>query len=224
MEDLRQTLEAALGEIYELEPEAPGVWYCAFQAQEWAHASECYLVEQDSGTISEEAKRYGAELPDCRGLLCYDLGKPDSGYQIIRYELARYRHWQTPSAETLQALREAAVFGMQDQPEYFGEYPAPLETPRGRALRSIVAASGVFCLETDQGEHMVAFSYPVWKTELPQEIRALGEQLPRDQAEGIDNRFGYLFFSEETQDIALREWEGIDPARAAAVSMALDGF
>lgn len=67
MDRLRSELEAALGEIYELEPEAPGVWYCAFQAQEWAHASECYLVEQDSGTISEEAKRYGAELTECPG-------------------------------------------------------------------------------------------------------------------------------------------------------------
>lgn len=119
----------------------------------------------------------------------------------------------------MDRLRSAAVFGAQERPEYFGEQPAPIDTPRGRTLQSAQIWNGVWCLETDQGGHMLAFSYPIWTAELSWMAQALGEQTAQDQAEGIDNTFGYLFFPAEEDGIPLQEWIDNDFSRADAVQI-----
>lgn len=219
MDRLRSVLEAALGEVYDLEAEAPGVYYCTAREADKAVYTECYLVEAESEVISVPAKNYGVPLRNCQELLSYDLNEPDSGYQIIQYELAMYRHRCAPTPELLRELRSAAVFGAQEYPEYFGEQPAPMDTPRGRTLRSAQIWNGVWCLETDQGEHMLAFSYPIWTAELSWMAQGLGEQTAQDQAEGIDNTFGYLFFPAEEDGIPLQEWIDNDFSRADAVQI-----
>ena len=215
IETIRSMIEASLGTVYDLEEEAPGVWYCAFQEPGNSYASEYDLVDRASDTVSPAAKDYGTPLKDHPELLCYDREVPDSGYQVILYELALYRHRNAPTPETLQTLRSAAVFGAEDHPEYFGEYPVPLETPRGRTLRSKRIWNGVFCLETDSGARMLAFCYPIWKG-LSLEVREYGEQAMSDRVELIDNTCGYLFFRWEISHIPMNEWLDSAPDRGDA--------
>lgn len=49
--------------------------------------------------------------------------------------------------------------------------------------------------------------------------QGLGEQTAQDQAEGIDNTFGYLFFPAEEDGIPLQEWIDNDFSRVDAVQI-----
>ena len=74
------------------------------------------------------------------------------------------------------SLLSAARFAMLDHPEYFGRYPAPLVTPRGDTARYRELMHGVFSIETDHGETVLAICYPLWTSCLPNSVRHLAEQ------------------------------------------------
>lgn len=208
MDELRSILTSALGEIYRLEEEAPGIWYVATGRPGDGIGAEYYLVEPGSECISDEAKSYGVPVEGHPQLLLYSVSEVDSGYQIIRYEIAMYQHKQAGTQKTLRELRYAAIFGAESHPAYFGEYPAPMDTPRGRTLRSRRIWTGIWCLETDRGERMTAFSIPLWKPELSLLAQSYGERLTRTEEE-----WGYLFFPWEASCIPLFEWLSIYPER-----------
>lgn len=87
----------------------------------------------------------------------------------------------------------AALYGMEKHPEYFGEYPVPGITPRGYTVRHKKIINGVYWLETDHCEEMLAVCYPIWQADITVPEQNLGEQLEHDRMQGIENTFGYLF-------------------------------
>ena len=195
-----------LGEIFIVEQECPGVWYVSADADDAPLAIEYYIVEKESEVISAAAKAYGMPLPNHPDLLAYIILEPTSGASIIRYEITRYRvtnHLPLPDGETLLS---AAVFGREYFPEYFGRYQAPLVTPRGFNTRYWELMHGVFFIETDRCEKMLAVCYPLWKCGgITEYTLKHSKQTSFDREHGIDNTLGYAFFSEQDACLAVFE-------------------
>lgn len=205
MENLRCILGDIFGEVLRFEDVAPGVYFFVICGNGQGFAREYYLVEQANTIISAIAQSYGKPIEGHPGLLVYEAEASDSSYRIIQYEVALYQNKCHSTSETLSELRCVAIYGMESYPEYFGEFPAPIDTPRGRTLRSKRIWNGVWCLETDWGEQMVAFCYPIWEGDISENTQKLGEQTRQDQEQGIENTYGYLFFSLEASCIPLFE-------------------
>ena len=78
-------------------------------------------------------------------------------------------------------------------------------TPRGFTVRHKTILNGVYWLETDRCEEMLAVCYPIWKSDISIPEQNQGEQLEYDRMYGIDNTLGYLFFSKQNSIIPLHE-------------------
>ena len=102
----------------------------------------------------------------------------------VRYESLRYRltHDLPLDEDESDSLHTISVFGMEICPAYFGDYPVPSFTPRGFTTRHQKLMRGVFALETDQREKMVALCYPIWNAELPEAVIEAAEQIDVDVA------------------------------------------
>ena len=194
-----------IGKILKAEQECPGVWYAVVETSGFPATEEYYFVERGTANISDEAKAYGCPLPHHPELLAYRIDNHRSGAGIIRYEILRYLVQNRLPLPASESLLSAAVFGMEDYPDYFGHWSAPRMTPRGFTTRWRELRPGVFSLETDQGESLLAACYPLWTSCLPEPIRRLAEQTGYDRTHGIDSTLGYLFFPESVVQLVLAE-------------------
>ena len=70
---------------------------------------------------------------------------------------------------------------------------------------------GVFFVETDTCDIMLAVCYPLWKTELTDFTLRYSEQTELDRERGIDNTLGYSFFPYESACLAALELIDIHP-------------
>ena len=199
-----------LGTIIESEWQCPGVWYVANEGN-GRFAGEFYIVESNTPCISDAAKLAGAYLENHPDLLLYSLDDPEGGRGIIRYEIARYRKLHDLPMPDSESLLTAAVYAMENNPEYFGNYPAPIQTPHGTLTRYKAIINGVFALETDECQRLIAVCYPLWQAAFSGYTKLLGEQTEHDQQFGIDNTLGYLFFTEDNGCLALFELLGEFP-------------
>lgn len=199
-------LEDELGEIVLAEQPYPGVYYIATQKNEaQIIASEYYVVMKDTSVISQTVKKYGQAIDGHSKLLLYSMSDDKSGWRLVCYEGLKYlaqNHLPLPEQTSLHIT---AVYNMEYHPEYFGVYPAPTVTPAGYTLRYKQLDNGIYWLETDQCERMLSVCYPIWASELSATAQALGKQAEHDQAHGIENTLGCLFFSELDSCIPLFE-------------------
>lgn len=168
--------------------------------------NEYYIFRADTQILSDTAKAYGTALlthPELRYVL---LHNSNSGSTVIHYEVLRYltRHG-LPFPEGEDDFHVVAVYGMESNPEYFGTFPAPLITPHGFTLRYKIILNGIFALETEQGDRMIAIAYPIWDGDLSDYTKQYGLQLFQDMETDIHSTYGYLFFPEETACLALLE-------------------
>lgn len=90
-------------------------------------------------------------------------------------------------------------------PEYFGTFPAPIHTPCGYTLRYLTLENGIYWIETDQCETVLAIQYFIWDAELSDTVQAMGEQTEYDRQNGIHNTLGYLFFRQPAAAAAIYE-------------------
>lgn len=187
-------LEPELGEVCDSEELCPGVHYLR------AEGGEYYAVAKDAPMVSNTTKTYGRPSQTCPDLLLYPLDRPDGGWMTVRYEVCKYllrRGLPLPEGVT---LRDAALFGAECHPEYFGMFPAPVSTPFGETLRYLRLANGIYWLETDRCLEGLAVSSPIWDGELSEAAwrAALGFS-------GGENPPRYLFFSEKGSCIPIFE-------------------
>ena len=188
-----------LGSIIEEEQICPGVYLLSTRKENEATAREYYAVTEKAA-IPLRAKSYGRKLP---GLWLFSLDDGSEAYRIIRFEAAYYRAKHHLPLE--EPLRASAFFAAQAFPDYFGAFPVPLHTSRGHTIRHWILDNGIYWLETDQCEEILAVCYPVWSTELSGLTAGLGEQTGYDRTRGIEKTMGYLFFPMEISCIPLRE-------------------
>lgn len=206
-------LKNEIGEIKTLQEFIPGV--CYLTAKKENGKVESYYIVAEASAIFAVVRKYGRQFPGSR---LYAVSEDASGWRIVEYELCKYqlRHSEAQaSQETEQAVHQIAVFATSYHPEYFGEHPVPLRTPRGYTLRHQKLENGVYWLETSQDEEMLAVCYPIWNTEFTSIARVIGEPTEYDNIQGYDKTLGYLFFSRQNSCIALYElmqtrpaWEG----------------
>ena len=208
--DLPFDLTAELGEIEGAELLSPGVYFLASKKE--ADYPEVYVVTADAPAISEKARSYGQELPGHPDLRLYELDRPGSGRYIIDFELRRYRmKCHLPEIEDEDSLYTAALYGAEEHPDYFGTFPVPSLTPRGYTVRHKTILNGVYWLETDRCEEMLAVCYPIWQADITIPEQKQGEQLEYEQVRGIDNTMGYLFFPKQSSAIPLYDLSQVHP-------------
>ena len=159
-----------------------------------------YYVVKEKSAVPQAAKSYGQKIS---GLRLFSITDGGEEYKIIQYEVAKYRAQNNLPPD--EPLRATAFFAAQSFPEYFGAFPVPLHTPRGVTLRHWILDNGIYWLETDQCEKVLAVSYPVWSTELSDLTASLGEQTEYDKAHDIEETLGYIFFPAKVSCIPLRE-------------------
>lgn len=208
--DLPFDLTAELGEVKGAELLSPGVYFLA--GKKGAHYPEMYVVTADAPAISEKARSYGQELPGHPDLRVYELDQPGSGRYIIDFELRRYRmKCHLPEVEGEDSLYTAALYGAEEHPDYFGTFPVPSLTPRGYTVRHKTILNGVYWLETDRCEEMLAVCYPIWQADITIPEQSQGEQLEYDRVRGIDNTMGCLFFPKQGSAIPLYQLSHLHP-------------
>ena len=188
-----------IGSIEEVEELCLGVHYVTAKREDDLLSGEYYVVKEKSA-VPQAAKSYGQKIS---GLRLFSITDGGEEYKIIQYEVAKYRAQNNLPPD--EPLRATAFFAAQSFPEYFGAFPVPLHTPRGVTLRHWILDNGIYWLETDQCEKVLAVSYPVWSTELSDLTASLGEQTEYGKAHDIEETLGYIFFPAKVSCIPLRE-------------------
>ena len=201
---LVSALQEAAYEVNDLVLLCPGLYYVAARRLDELLCTEYYAAAHDVSILSAEAKAYGKPLPGYPEWLLYSLHQPDSGQDVVRYELFRYCVQSDLPLPEGNTLHSAALTGMEHHPEYFGTYPVPPLTPFGRTVRHRSLSNGVCWLETDCATQALSVAYPLWD-DLSDMARGLARLLPYDQELVIEDALGYLFFSERSSCIPLFE-------------------
>lgn len=211
-------LEDDFSEICHYEAYCPGVYYIVGQRLGEEMPAEYYVVHQEQALLSDAAKAYGEAADSDPNLLIYRMDDPASGRSVVTYEVQKYLAGQhLPLLENEDVLM-TAIYGMEHHPEYFGDYPVPPMTPRGAVTRHKRLACGVFALETESFERMIAVCHPVWSCDLSDYTVQQAEMLDSDLRQGIDSTLGYLFFPESAGCLALFElWRFYDEIMASGL-------
>lgn len=156
-------IEDDVGRIKDQEEGCPGAYYVRITPEDVPvpGKGEVFVVDAASPHISATAKSYGAPLPHHPDFLLYDIDSEESGAHIISYEILRYRtrnHLEiTP---TWGGPQDAAEYGRELYPEYFGDYAAPMQTPWGPTLRYKRLGAGVFAIETERQDRVIPSATP----------------------------------------------------------------
>ena len=179
--------------------QCPGIYYIRTDyTQKHPLGLEFYIVT-DEAPISAEARTYGKRLSAHPELLLYLIDDDNGNWMILEYEINKYRvknQLPLPEGETLRSI---AIFAMESHPEYFGMFPPPTLTSRGYTVRYKVMGNGIYWIETDQCEEVLAVAYPVWIVELSEVAERLSEQTK------FDKTLGYLFFSVQSCPVPIYE-------------------
>ena len=75
--------------------------------------------------------------------------------------------------------------------------PVPALTPWGYTIRHRALDNGIYWIETDQCEEVLAVAHPAWAADLPKSVLRHGRQLTYDTEHGINHTLGYKFFSKK---------------------------
>ena len=212
-------IHAELGELLHEEQLCSGVFYITVQSEASGLPVEYYIVDCKSDIISDEAKRFGVPLSASSSYLSYVIGDEHGLDKIVRYEVLLYQT-RTGNEISRKELLSVAVFGMEQVPGYFGEFPVPKHTPYGQLVRYMQITPGAFAIVTNWGAKLVSISYPIWDGELSDYTIKMGLRTDYDLTHGIHDTFGDLFFSEETACLALFELSLEHALNPAVVDMA----
>jgi len=109
-------------------------------------ANEYYIVGADVQCLPDYANKLGK--PPKPGFLYYSLDEIYGGKFVIRYEVLRYIQSHRLPPIDGDDLVTTALFGVERHLDYFGNFQAPLHTPRGLATRRRKLVHGVFAAET----------------------------------------------------------------------------
>ena len=199
--EMRDAAEYEYGEILHWEQLGPGIYYVSARDEETGNPGEYYIVDTEHTILSTRAKAYGKPLLYHPEYLGYSAGVTDSGKMVLQYELDRYMRKHGLPLPDGEDLRVTATFGREHHPEYFGVYPAPICTPLGLTLRYQELVKGVFAIETDRLEQILAVCYPVWSCDLSGFTKE--QALPSD--ENVYETHRYLFFPKASACLALFE-------------------
>lgn len=188
-------LQEQWGEVVQTNQECPGVYHVATQSPGQLAYREFYAVlpEAIPDIVSEDALLYGTEVEGGH-LFEYDVA--GNGWDIISYEIMRYRTKRGIPLGENQSLYSEAIYAAEKYPDYFGGLVAPRITPWGLTVRVKKAAEGIFFLETEECEWVLALANPIWDVDLSDYVVNLGEHCDEDQRMG-EWEAQYLYFQRD---------------------------
>ena len=211
---LLQALAQEHAEIICLREECPGVYYLAVQNENSAICQEFYTVMSDAiaAVISQETLSYGKKSGD---IYMFEKGPARSGYELVEYELRRYRVKKKLHApDDLESIYCKAVYTAELYPEYFGGLLPPRSTPFGLTVRTKKAGEGVYFVETTQCIWLLALAYPVWDGDLSSYAKNLAEQYESCESKEAPEAEYYFYRLERSLPVlyellALEEYQGL---------------
>lgn len=181
------------GEVTRLIEECPGVFYAATLAPGEFLGREYYFITPGAvpRIISAEVLQYG--VPIDNGCYIFEHGIPRSGWELVHFEILRYLVKHGNPLEECESLYSASVNYSDIYPAYFGGVIPPRCTPWGPVIRQKMASNGVFFLETDRAEWILAVYHPIWSGELSGVAQAYGTVCDADLHIGPEEAI-YLYF------------------------------
>lgn len=194
--------ESEWGCVARVEEECPGVFYLATKADEQLFCRELYAVTEIAvpSIISAEALQYGKHDGQ---LILFEYGVEGAGWDIINYEICRYRVKNKILFEG-DSLYSLAIYASEKYPEYFGGLLPPRYTPFGLTVRTKKAAEGLYFLETDRCQWVLAVAYIIWNDDLSEYAKKQGIIYEGDKQFGVAES-QYMFFDEGTYAIPIYE-------------------
>jgi len=204
-------IEDDVGEILQVQKEAPGVYFIFTKKNNPPSGRQYYIVEKSSPAISMPAKKYGKPLPHDRDLLSFDIDSSSAGQKIVAFEIVRFKMRNGCSDVDKNDLTDTACAGMETNPEYFGYYPVPDRTPWGRLIRYKVLSNGIYWIETDRLETVLAIC-DIYEDDFFDGTREGAARLADEKDQNLW-AFSYLFYPYKSSCIPLfellpnhREW------------------
>lgn len=199
-------LEDQYGNIAWAEAFCPGVYYIGTEGgkENPSGCAEYLVVTDDSPVISGEARSYGKRMPMIPTVYLYDYEYSCKGRHVVEYEAYKYLTEQGLPLPDDRVLGEIKSFGIEVCPEYFGEFSIPTETPWGLPLRHDRLWNGLFWLETKEIGWVLAIAYPLC-SDLWNDTLELGVLNKYDRENGIENTFGYRFYTCESSCLPIYE-------------------
>jgi len=181
--------------IQDIVEECPGVFYLSVRKPDSIVQRELYAVLPSAvpEIISEETIAYGDKIEDT---YFFEYDKGHNGWHLVQFEVLRYKTKRGLFIDETQSLYGAAIFATEQYPEYFGETIPPRCTPWGLVIRHKRAADGVYFLETDQCEWVLALSFPVWSVSISENAQQYGSFCEEDKRM-IQEEAKYLYFQRD---------------------------
>lgn len=193
---LLNILSYELGDILRWEEECPGVYYLAVMPT-GGEPREFYVTLEDA-PISQELRAMGRRVEDSH-IRLFQFEAEDGAWAAVRYEILRYKTTHNLPLPNGEWLQDAALYGMEHCPDYFGTYPVSPVTPWGYTLRYRALDNGIYWIETDQCVEVLAVCFPVWDSELPDGVQAIAQKLEHE------GKMGYLYFTKQDSCVAIFE-------------------
>lgn len=160
----------------------------------WHFCTEYIVVLKNSPAISDEAKGYGTPSKEVPEILMYStedyFNKPR---WVVTYEIHKYLVGQGIPLPDGESLAEDRVRGMEVCPEYFGEFPVPVETPWGPILQYDKLWNGIYWLETAEAGWALALAFPFFE-DVRENTAALAVSAPSASEGGENSDFAYHFY------------------------------
>lgn len=187
--------EETWGEVVRAEEIVAGVFELAVRRVEDIVSREVYVVLPCAvpAVISYETISYGTPAD---GTTVFIHEKDWNGWELVDYELKRHKTRLDPSEANKEELFSGMVYTAEKYPAYFGGLIPPRCTPWGLTLRVKTVAEGVYFLETDSLEWVLAVANMIWDVDLSDASKRLGclceqdRQMRRREAQ-------YLYFQKK---------------------------
>lgn len=207
--DWMEQLAYELGEVLLFEEQCPGVYYLSVAPADGSGRE--YYVVLDDAPVSPDVRSMGRRLAEAPAWV-YPMEAEGGAWAAVEFEVLKYKTKHNLPLPDGKSLWEAAMYGMELCPDYFGTYPAPLRTPWGNTVRHRLLDSGIYWLETDQCVEVLAVCYPVWATELFEGLLSIAGKLD------CEGELGYRYFTRQTSCVVVFE---LLRTRSALVSTGL---
>ena len=200
------SLEGQYGRVRYVEAICPGVYYLATTAstEYLLYGTEYFVVMEDSPAISSKAKSYGTALPTIPRAFLFEYDYASKGRHVVAYEAHKYLAEHGRPLPEGASLTQDRAFGMEICPEYFGEFPVPIETPWGPPVCHDRLWNGLYWLETAEAGWVLAIAYPLC-SDLFDDILEFAVLTEYDREKGIDNTCGYRFYTYENSCCPIHE-------------------
>lgn len=186
-------LDEGMGSVRRVQEECPGVFHVTTNLSTEHFCREHYVVTAEAvpNIISLEVLAYGRLIGEDAYEFEHEVG--GSGWELVAFEIMRYKIKQGITLGNHESIYCTAVYDAERYPEYYGGHIPPRTTPWGLTIRWKKASEGIFFLETEHCEWVLALAQPIWSIDLPDVVKEYGQSCEADLQMGAEEAV-YRYF------------------------------